>query len=84
MEVDIVITLSAPSRTSQLLEGMGHRVLRHHRLVWVEDLGRGVGVGGVMRVLVAICMFKQGDISHKNEKNVLHENIHINFDGTCT
>ena len=57
MKVDIVITFSASSRAPQLLEGVGDCVLGHHRLVRVEDLGRGVRVGRVMRMLVAICIF---------------------------
>lgn len=54
MKVNIVVTLPASSRASQLLEGMGDCVLRHRWLVRIEDLGRGVWMGGVMRVLVAI------------------------------
>jgi hypothetical protein len=66
MEVDIVVTLPASSRAPQLLEGVGHRVLRHRWLVRVEDLGRRVRVGGVMRVLVAICMLTNTCINIDN------------------
>lgn len=55
MKVDIIVTLPTSSRASQLLEGVGDCILGHQWLVWVEDLGRRVRMGGVMRVLVAIC-----------------------------